>query len=677
MNRRALAGIALWFLSLLVSGGVMGSGSALAADGDDAFTVIVLPDTQIYSQNHPHIFMAQTEWIAAMAEELDIRLVLHAGDVVNQGARSEEQWQNAKAALDVLDRAGIPTFIAIGNHDYDDEARTRGAEKFNEYFGIGRYEGAEWFAGAFEEGRSENVYGLIEAGGIPFLVLALEFGPRKAVLDWANEVIEGYPDRDVLVVTHAYMYYDDTRMSPGDSWNPKDYGVRDDASDGDDMWRALFSRHANVRMILSGHVLGTGVGRRIDAGEAGNAVHQILANYQMRGQGGEGYLRIMRFFPSRGIVEVTTYSPYLDRYLEDEAQQFLLTYDRSAGPPAVIQGKVVDAASGEPIAGAVVATRSSLDYYGIERSDEAGEFALRVPAGTYRLDVSKEGYLTGEVEIAAAAGETEAAVDLMPLPYARIAVGGVAPELADWTEWFSGVVDVAIELGPPALNPWARVQLARVALGEVFPLRELYQGEAPSDPIYIDTTALEDGTYEIAVEVEGMGGLTSRSVARFGVRNWEELVDDLLPPLQNAWFGEQSRKRTAAESEGWAYATDAPEAYFGDKDRLARLGSGEAWLVWEAPKLHDYEIVLYAADARDVERVAKVAVSPDGAAWTPVSFQYDAVQGPGEGLFRVTLRGAVPGEIGAAFLRLTLIGEEPSGVGAQLGQVRLRSYFAE
>src|SRR5690606_15704624 len=101
------------------------------------------------------------------------------------------------------------------------------------------------------------------------------------------------------------------------------------------------------------------------------------------------------------------------------------------------------------------------------------------------------------------------------------------------------------------------------------------------------------------------------------------------------------------------------------------------WLVWEAPKLHDYEIVLYAADARDVERVAKVAVSPDGAAWTPVSFQYDAVQGPGEGLFRVTLRGAVPGEIGAAFLRLTLIGEEPSGVGAQLGQVRLRSYFAE
>jgi len=43
---------------------------------------------------------------------------------------------------------------------------------------------------------------------------------------------------------------------------------------------------------------------------------------------------------------------------------------------------------------------------------------------------------------------------------------------------------------------------------------------------------------------------------------------------------------------------------------------------------------------------------------------------------RVVLAGIVPGELGARFLRLALAGEEPSGVGIQLGRVRLVSYLA-
>jgi|GEM_PF-2397462 len=645
----------------------------------DAFTVIVLPDTQIYSQNHPHIFLAQTEWIVRMAEELNIKLVLHAGDVVNRGVAFEEQWVNAEAAMKLLDDAGIPTFIAIGNHDYDDEARTRSSGKFNEYFGIGRYLGKPWFAGAFEEGKSDNVYGLMEAGGIPFLVMALEFGPRRAVIDWANDVIARHPERDVIVVTHAYMYDDDTRMSPGDSWNPKSYGLGRDAADGEDMWRELFSRHGNVRMILSGHVLGSGAGRRIDPGAAGNAVHQILANYQMRAMGGEGYLRIMQFRPSEGIVDVKTYSPYLDRYLEDERQQFVITYDRSAREWAEVEGRIVDATRNRDVAGAVVSTRAaSGEFYGVEHAG-AGGFAVKVPPGTYRFEVRADGYKPATVDVAIdAAGPHRVEVPLVPLPYVDIAVGGVAPQQHGWTGWFSGSVAVDIAVGPEDVDHAVLTRFSRVVEGELFPLWERRHGSDPPGRLVIDTTTLEDGTYEVAVEAQAVDGTVITQFARFGVRNWLELVDDLLSPLQNAWFGAQSRKRTVRESSGWTYAAGTAGAFFGDADRLVRTGDGEEWLVWQAPTLREFEITLYAGEPGDVASAVSVEVSPDGESWTPAAFTSIAAAPEADGGFsRVQLVGALPPGEGAAYLRLVLSGPEPSGKKIHVGRVRLRSYLAQ
>jgi len=56
-------------------------------------------------------------------------------------------------------------------------------------------------------------------------------------------------------------------------------------------------------------------------------VHQVLVNYQMRRQGGQGYLRLMRFVPRENKVYCKSYSPVLDRYKEDPENQFALQYD--------------------------------------------------------------------------------------------------------------------------------------------------------------------------------------------------------------------------------------------------------------------------------------------------------------------------------------------------------------
>src|SRR5688572_2809413 len=82
----------------------------LPAQTADEFTIVVLPDTQNYSEFYPQIFRAQTEWIAANRESRNIKLVLGLGDIVNHGS-SETEWLNADAAIDLLDGASVPYLL--------------------------------------------------------------------------------------------------------------------------------------------------------------------------------------------------------------------------------------------------------------------------------------------------------------------------------------------------------------------------------------------------------------------------------------------------------------------------------------------------------------------------------------------------------------------------------------
>lgn len=640
----------------------------------EEFSIIVLPDTQIYSQSYPEIFISQAQWIVDMAEDLNIRLVLHAGDVVNQGARSESQWQNAKAAIDIIDQAGIPCFIAIGNHDYNDEAQTRNSAKFNEYFGLERYLGKPWFGGAFEPGKADNVYGFIEAGGRRYLVLALEFGPRRAVLQWANEVVAQYPDHEVIVVTHCHMYTDNTPMGQGHYWNPKDYGVGYDAHDGEGIWQEFLRRHPNVRFVLSGHVLNSGVGRRIDVGDHGNLVYQILANYQMRPYyGGEGFLRIMTFRPAEGVVEVQTYSPHFDRYLTEPDQTFTLAYDPDSRPVASgwLEGALQEVIAGRGISEALLTVYSATgELYGGIRPGEDGSFAMRLPVGAYMLQVTADGYEESLVPIEIGSEGLNLAVPLMPLPYAEISVAGETMEQNSWAGWLAGDVVLTFEVGPPEILAEVVVDLSQVLDGELVPVERLYVGSQGPEALLIDTLGLIDGSYQLAVLVSTIGGTTGESVVRFGVRNWVELVDDFLPPLPLGWFGQQERKETYSESSGWDYATEDPAAFFGDDHRLVSSVPERQWLVWQLAGLREYSVTVYAKET-GVAGLG-LAVSADGLAWQDLAWELVDHGTSAAGWRKLELVGTVAPEARVNYFRLTLLpGEPPTGI--QLGQVVLRA----
>ena len=295
----------------------------------EEFSIVVLPDTQVYSQSYPHIFAAQTQWIAANIDALNIKFVIHEGDMTNWN--NEPQWENAKAAMRNLDGV-VPYAMAPGNHDYGPGGNAADRTTFfNDFFPRSDYVGEPWFGGTFEPDKLDSSYHFFRAAGEDWLVLALEWGPRDQVVDWANSVLSQYPDHRTIIVTHAYMYSDETRYDhvtrPDQRWNPHSYGTANlpgGVNDGEELWQKLVRRHPNVVLVCNGHVLNDGAGRLSSTNDFGNTVHQVLTNYQMRREGGEGYLRIYTFSQDGRRLTATSYSPYLERYLDDPQHAFEL-----------------------------------------------------------------------------------------------------------------------------------------------------------------------------------------------------------------------------------------------------------------------------------------------------------------------------------------------------------------
>jgi predicted phosphodiesterase len=284
----------------------------------DSFTVVVLPDTQHYSEDHPATFHAQAEWIVENRDARRIACVLHLGDITNRS--TPEEWTHAQAALRRLD-GHVPYCFVPGNHDYSDKGVCKDrATLLNEYFPIGHYRGRQTFGGVYdkEPDRMENSYHTFSAGGREFLVLGLEFGPRHDVVRWANDVVARNGNREVILITHALIYFDETRYDwkkygTKQSWNPHAYGVakatKDDVSDGDELWNNLIAKHENFIFTLNGHVLGDGLGRFTSATPGGRAVPQVLVNFQMRPNGGDGWLRLLEFKNDGRTIQTYDYSP--------------------------------------------------------------------------------------------------------------------------------------------------------------------------------------------------------------------------------------------------------------------------------------------------------------------------------------------------------------------------------
>ena len=138
--------------------------------------------------------------------------------------------------------------------------------------------------------------------------------------------MDAHLDREGILTTHAFLNnnnlrYDHTDKKHPQDYNPHEYKTPGSMNDGEEMWQKLIRRH-RFALVLNGHVLGDGAGYRKDVTDTGTTCHQLLANYQMRHLGGEGYMRLLEWLPNGTTVRVWSYSVLYDDFLADSDQEF-------------------------------------------------------------------------------------------------------------------------------------------------------------------------------------------------------------------------------------------------------------------------------------------------------------------------------------------------------------------
>ena len=293
MTKRITTMVIITVTSLLLAmGGTVAQGAiVLPRTNPEYFTIAVLPDTQWYSKYWPEIFREQTQWIANNEGTENIRFVIHVGDVV-QNSEDLAQWDNARGAMDIL--GDIPYLVVGGNHD--GLCGTGGAcnfDNFRQYFG------------------EPSSHTLFSVGYRHFVVVGMEWYEARypdplytQITEWLN----AYPEREAIFVTHAFA-----NLDGGWTGTPGGYS----------QWLAIADA-PNLFMALWGHYRGA----YYDSiqGTQGNTVHRLLADYQCNPNGGNGWMRLLRFYPD-GSIWVLTYSPWLDTYRAEQSSAFKIFPD--------------------------------------------------------------------------------------------------------------------------------------------------------------------------------------------------------------------------------------------------------------------------------------------------------------------------------------------------------------
>lgn len=285
-------------------------------------------------------YLDATQWVADNADERKIAYHAHTGDIIENWIRETNDEDNARKEFEVaseaqqiLDDAEIVNGVLPGNHDNWTGRDTGPDNLYNEYFGPERYEALEQTAGwqardashhPWKEGDNDNHYDLFTAEGLEFVVVSLGFDVTQEEADWADSVLKQYPDRNAIVLTHAYN-------KPSNS--PDGRGAMP-SHDGNIVLESVVEKNPNVALVLSGHEHGVSIVTRKDVGAEGNHVTELLADYQFYKVGsdelgltevggygtdtplqfGAAFLRLLQFDLDAGEMIVDTYSPFLDNF---------------------------------------------------------------------------------------------------------------------------------------------------------------------------------------------------------------------------------------------------------------------------------------------------------------------------------------------------------------------------
>ncbi|RYD48169.1 MAG: hypothetical protein EOP85_04115, partial [Verrucomicrobiaceae bacterium] len=296
---------------------------APAGEETSSFGIMFIPDTQFYSRyaapaggnqfaarfgSNP--YEVQTEWIAKFANQLQIPMAIHLGDVVDR-AGTPGEWDHASLAMKTLDDADYPYSILAGNHDVMNggqwsNERNLASEPFPARFPLSRAQQQSTFRGMSADGF--NQYHIFEFQGQQFMHLAVSWNADLASVAWAQQVIDTHPTLPVILSTHDYLAVDSDGVTARSS------------SFGDYMWENLVKKNDQIFMGIGGHNHGSA--HRIRKNDFGNDVLEVVVDYQMAYQGGNGYLRLCEFDLKSNVIRSMSFSPWVPVKPDESLNEF-------------------------------------------------------------------------------------------------------------------------------------------------------------------------------------------------------------------------------------------------------------------------------------------------------------------------------------------------------------------
>jgi hypothetical protein len=283
-------------------------------------SVFQIGDVHLPTQTDPLVWKNMVAWIQSVSSEQRLRAVIIPGDGTSDGPETDSiNFYDPFRQLDSV----VPYSIVTGNHDYYGTANDR-----NSY--LDTRLGSGYTGNVFRVAGKPSAGSYVQAtiGGVPVLILGLEWSPRDACVVWADAVLKAFaaanPSGIAIVHTHAYLYSDSTRYdwatkNTAQDWNPHVYNVTPDDGiwDGEELWGKAFTGqslgliqgNSCVKMVLCGHVLYGGRGRLVSTRPDGTKCVQVLFNTQFDADAAYGWVRRYSINTQSRTITAITYSP--------------------------------------------------------------------------------------------------------------------------------------------------------------------------------------------------------------------------------------------------------------------------------------------------------------------------------------------------------------------------------
>ena len=272
--------------------------------GEAPFSIVWLADTQAMAyKGYCDALASMGDWIVREKEARNIRYVVQTGDLVDNGF-SQEQWCNFEALYRPFCDE-LPYLPIAGNHDL--------GVKLAEYDAYLEQPFVKSLPQTqlFEQGRA--AYATFQAGTEEWIIIGVGWNAELESADWIHTVLQAHAADTAILLVHSYIETDGSF-----------------SEHGEEIHDAIVKPNPNIRLVLSGHVRGSGF-RTEEFDDNGDGVNDrrvqaMIYNYQHYDRNC-GQLRVLTFNPEDHSIRVMTYSPFTQIYYRDEhfkTEEFVL-----------------------------------------------------------------------------------------------------------------------------------------------------------------------------------------------------------------------------------------------------------------------------------------------------------------------------------------------------------------